>query len=285
MFACLVVGCSSTPTSKQAATFGTSATAALELVKDARAVEADLGRERSIERYACNFLRGGKIVLAAKPEGKFSPVLVEQIQLLDAISNYADALSKATDPEIAAKLEASAATLSDSVVTLAGSLPAASASPIIGPAVKLISTVAVDVIELETRARLREVITRTDPFLRTAAAKLLEDLATVEIDTARSFAQWKAARACSLEALRSDIRTPAHRLYTSYKDADAVGRQFHQRSLALAQRGEILGALLRAHYDLISDEVDLDATLQKLKDIVQRLNALKKVLTPSSSDS
>ena len=247
--------------------------------------EVDLARERGIEKQACQFLRGGPIVLAGKPDGKVSPSLAEQLKLLDAISAYATALSKATDPQVMADLEASAATLSDSVTGFATGLPQASTSPIFGPTVKLISTIAVDIVELETRARLRQVIQHMDPFIRTASEKLLVDLDPVEKDMVLSFKVWQRAKACNLRAIRADIQTAKNDLYTNYKEADIIARQFQERITVLDGRDEILLALQQAHFALLSDSVDFKASLQKLKDIVAQLQVLKKAITPTSVKS
>lgn len=280
LIAYLLSACSTSPTSKQVAEFGKSADAAVAIVKDARSAEVDLVRERTIERQACSFLRGSPIVLAAKPDGALSPNLAPQLELLGAISDYAAALSKATDPQVMADVEAAAGALSDSTVAFAGSLPSASSSPLIGPAVHLVSTVAIDIVEMEMRARLRKVIQQTDPFLRTATTKLLEDLGPVQTDVARSFAQWKRARACSLEYMRANPGTPRSDLYASFKDADSVARQFQQRIAVLDNSPALLSALLQAHFNLLNSDVDIEISLQKLKAIVKNLEELKKALAP-----
>lgn len=280
LIAYLLSGCSTSPTSRQVAEFGSSADGAIAVVKGARTVEIDLARERTIERQACGFLRGSPIVLAAKPDGALSPNLAPQLELLGAISDYAAALSKATDPQVMADVEAAAGALSGSTVAFAGSLPSASSSPLIGPAVQLVSTVAIDIIEMEMRARLRRVIQQTDPFLRTAAAKLLEDLGPVQTDMARSFAQWKHARACSLEYMRANPATPRSDLYASFKDADSVARQFQQRITILDNSPALLGALQQAHFNLLNSDVDIEISLQKLRAIVKNLEELKKALAP-----
>jgi hypothetical protein len=276
-------GCSLSPTSEQAASFGKSADTALTMLTNARAVEGDLALHTEIETRACNYLKENIIGFAAHTTGPVSAAYAPQIELLQAITEYAQALSKATDPKLTSDLESAAGKLTASSGTFVKSLPSASSSPIFGPAINVVSSVAINLVEIDTRQRIRNVVEQTDPFLQTAAIKLLKDLEPVESRLRVSYQKWLGEKECILRSIRSSPELSKAVIYKVYIDADQEARNFSVRLDVLAKRGKILGALLDAHYQLLSTDVDFDASLSKLQSVITELQALQKAAQPSAS--
>jgi hypothetical protein len=280
----LCTACAS-PSSQEATKFGSAATSALTIITDSRTAQIDLIRESQIEVRACNYLNHGVVDLYPPLDGKGPKLIEEQISLLTAITDYAKALSVATDPQAISDLEAAAAKLPTASSSLLASVPNTGSSPLIGPAITLVSTVAVDVVELETRARLRSVIEATRGPLDVAVLQLMEDSVKVQNILDNAYQQWASAKKCNLDNLyQSNIAANGRPyLYSAYKDADSVARGFRQRLSVLNPNklAAALTALEETHAALLSNDVDFQAAYQKLKDIVSQLQAINSAAAPA----
>jgi hypothetical protein len=284
-------GCAS-PSSKEAADFGKAASDTLAIISDSRTAEIDLIREAGAERRACDYLTQGKINLRPPLDSKGSKLVQEQLALLKAITEYAKALSDATDPQGNTDLEAAgtklaAATTSFATPALSVVAPSISSSPVIGPAITLLSAVAIDIVELETRARLRAVIEANRLILDLAVQRIRIDAAEVERLVRDSYSRWASAKACNLRVLRAGNETVNGNapLYSVYKDADAAAHAFLQRLTVLdvADLAKALEALVKAHDALLANDIDFQLANQKLKEIVADLQALNKAASAAAT--
>lgn len=265
------------PTTEEAASFGKVANDAVAAFTENRAVELDLQRAAHIESRACRYLVTGGVNLSPPLDDHGSKLFDSQVNLLTSIADYADALSKATDPKSFADLEAAATQLSTATTGLIAALPNATTSPVTGPVIQLISTVAIDLVELELRARLRAVVEAMQPKLDEAMLLLVNDWDNVESILRARHRAWIEAKSCNLRILHRAAGTPTPALYTTYKDADTEARQFKARISALTKEQliDLFAKLIEAHKALSSPGIDFPAALAKLKDVATQIRAVQ----------
>lgn len=281
----LFCGACASPSSQEATKFGKAATDTLTVITDSRVANIDLVRESGIEERTCGYLSKGTIALDPPLNGKSDELLEKQLGLLTAVSDYAKALSDATDPQSISELEAAAAKLPGATSSLFAAIPNSAGSPLVGPAVTLISNVAINLVELETRARLRSVIQATKPYLDTAALQIIDDSDQVEHILSAAYKKWAAAKRCNLQLLRQNdqiVNGNAY-LYSTYKDADNSARAFKQRLAILNKKKLIktLRALIEAHDALLSGDVDFQLAFQRLQEIVKDLQGIRAAVAPA----
>jgi hypothetical protein len=267
----LCAACAS-PSSQEAAKFGQAATATLTIITDARSTDIDLMRETGIEQRTYNYLTTGTMALDRPLDSKAEKLIAEQIDLLTSLSDYANALAQATDPKGNADLEAAAAKLPGATSALFTSIPSSTSSPLVGPVVTLVSSVAVDVVELETRDRLRRVIETAEPFLEVAVNQIIIDNDKVQNMLGSAYHSWIRAKEKNLSILRQNYGVA----YSAYKDADSVSNGFKQRLSTLNRDtlGKTLIALETTHKALLSNDIDFSAAFADFTKIAGQLRTI-----------
>jgi hypothetical protein len=250
-----------------------------------------------VERRACYYLQNGEFDLRPPVNSYKNPLIEDQINLLTAISDYAKALSDATDPQGLSNLQSAAGSLATTTnkSATAASAPAAAkptsspvaansssaSSPIIGPAITLVSKVAIDVVQLETLNEVRTIVEQMDPYLYYAQLLITTDSPKVEKILITAYTNWKNNKSCVLKTLKNsnEINVP---LYSMYKDADSAALGFEQRVKALdtTKLNDTLLALAQAHHALLTNDVDFQVAIKEFSDYAADLKALGSAITP-----
>lgn len=257
-------GCAQAPTTAQVASFGKAASSITMTLQSAEATSQELRREQMIDLAACGFLSTGQLRLAVAARRQRQD-FGRQVELIEAIATYADALAKATDPAEVAKVEAASSNLATASAQFAAALPGFSSAPIIAPIATLMGRLGSDLIEYDMRRRLRAVIEAVNPRLVEAVVVLNDDLAEMAKDLRASLVAWRNAKECVLRQMRSDTRISRLELYDRYREADRMARDYETRAKVLDERAVALGRLSDAHQALLNEPTNINAALASLQ--------------------
>ncbi|MBN8939123.1 MAG: hypothetical protein J0H01_06510 [Rhizobiales bacterium] len=277
LIAMVASGCVQAPTTVQVAAFGKAASAITTTLHSAEATGQELRLEQTIEAEACRFLGAGPPRLAVvprRPQRDFR----SQIELVEAIANYAEMLAKATDPAEVAKVEAASAKLATASSQFASAIPGFSSAPIVAPIATLMGKLGADLIEHDLRRRLRAVIESVNPRILEAAAMLPTDLEDMAEELRRSLVAWRGAKRCILSRMRSDPRMARHELYDRYREADRIAREYETRVRVLDQRGTALAKLAEVHDALLREPENIDAALASIQIYATQLLDIRKAV-------
>lgn len=273
-------GCTMSPTTEQVAAFGEAAQAVSDDFKGAYQLRADMVKAADIDRRARAYLTSADILLPTSPAPKLGKEFDEQIALIDSYAKYFKALSKATDPAQFDKLQAAADGYASSMNKLVGNLaaitgtPSAIPLPVIGPALQLISFTGVNLVEYESRRRVRALIEQMDLVVALGASKLIQDIEADKEILVKTYRAWHSAKIELLIAVKQR-NEPG---YVHFIEADAIARDYLTRLKILDDAGRDLYTLMDAHASLLDDSDDAEEKFAKFSDFANRLSALKEAL-------
>ncbi|MGH6840200.1 MAG: hypothetical protein ACREDT_15705 [Methylocella sp.] len=265
----LCAGCAS-PSSQPAAKFGKTATDSLTIIADARSADLDLIRETGIERRASSYLSGGPITIDHPPP-KSLTLLEDQLDAITAINEYATALAKATDPKGIQDLRDATGKIPGAANALLAAIPVSAPSPLT-PAITLISTVAVDIIDLQIRAELRQIIETVNPYLIAFIDHIILDGPTVDAELKGAYHSWINAKTANLSIIPGNYAVS----YYAYREADTIAQNFKHRLAVLNNNKivEVLVAMRKAHTALLSTDIDFEAAFSEFSQIAASINKI-----------
>ncbi|WP_119389063.1 hypothetical protein [Taklimakanibacter lacteus] len=280
IIAAFLAACSSSPTLEQSAEFGKSASTVANAYASAQQTEVDLIKVANVESGACDYLRDARLMFPVRQPDKSSAAIKEQVLFLKAVEEYATALSQAVDPAGVKKLEAAGdgfAVSAAGFVEKSAASQGGAVSPVVAPAIKTTTSIGIRLFDYGLRRRVREVVEKTDNVLKAGAIKLIQDVEKNKSALNTRYAAWLERKQCTLNRLR-EMPTTGAELYHEYVDANGAAEQFQSRIKVLDRTGEILGKLLDAHYALLSDDIDLKATLAEFRKLAGELDLLRTAI-------
>lgn len=268
-----LVSCALSPTTEQVSEFGKAATNVIDDFQGAEKLHAELVVGRDIDVRAQSYLTGNTPELPGLPKPKTVHVYTEKMQFIDALADYFDALSKATDPAAMTKLENAADGFAGAMSSFAGTVatiggaPAPSGLAVVGPAMQLVSFVGVNLYEYELRNRVHKIIEGMDPVVVQGTEKLIKDIEAQKRLLRNDYHRWRTARGDVLAALRRSDATS----YAAFVASDAQAKAYRDRLSVLDDAGTDLALLIRTHRAMLSgDDAQITAGILLLGELARR---------------
>lgn len=254
-------GCANYPQQARIAAFGAAASEISVAGKAAYAANLDIARQRAEEEGVVAYLEKSATFM---PDYNAIPVNSPaqwgvRLRMIEAIGEYAEALSKTGEPGAAEKAAASGKTLAASVLTLSSargaSIPtAANAAPnLVAGFIRLGADAAL-------AARMRTVMVQTDPQLRQAVQLLKADFELLSTAPVRNAKGLTMVRSDLLQLLRADRRNSSTILRADYEEVIARERNTKALLATLSRIPDALQKLADAHHALVTSS-DSDRAL------------------------
>lgn len=267
------IGCAG-PRTDDVKAFGETTTKAVTLLKDSASLEGELAMRTATLQNACRYLNGHRYQLAAARTSRPPATITEQLKFLNALAGYADALSKATDPESITKLRAAAAQFSGAAAGFVAAVPGgASLSPVAGPVTKLFVNGVVDFSELQRQRQIRQIAASVNDDLLDGLKLVLDDHEGIRELEFQRIRDWEAAARCNLASVRR------HQALATFIDFDKEQRGYLARLHALDGAVKAMGQVVLAHDKIVNSEGDLGAAVHQLNLYLDNLLELKKAIT------
>jgi hypothetical protein len=281
--AVLLSACAQLPSDQKVKMFAGATTAASNMLQSGIDLNVDLAQRLGEEEAAHEYIANPKSDIALTSID-FSSIKKEALpskELIQAIADYADALSTAADAGTINDLRTAAGTLA-STVGGAVSPFAGPAAPLIGPVASLIGRGVGLAIGNAYTVEIREVIVMTDPAVKHAAAILKKSLTAIAHDNRTKIDELKLAKTGNLGEIRHDPNFSKSLGYGDYHAANTEIRTTIATNIALQQYGQILDKMVAAHESLMAPESDPNAALVDFAATIKDIAALTTALKPAT---
>jgi hypothetical protein len=279
--AALLAACAQLPSDQDIKAFAKATAAASAMLKSGVDLNVDLAHRIGEEKAAHNYISKSKpgIALTSIDFPNIEKEALPSKELIQAIADYADALSNAADAGTISDLRAAAGTLA-STVGAAVSPFAGPAVPIIGPAATLIGRGFGSAIGNAYANEIREIIVTTDPAVKDAAAVLKKSLAIIARNNRRKIDILTGAKIGNLKEIRDSPNFSKGVGYVDYRAANNELRALIAANIALQQYRGILDKMVAAHESLVAPERDASTALADFAATIQSITALTTAVRP-----
>lgn len=276
MLLMLAAGCGTGPETSKVAAFGAAATNTVSVIGETGRLENDLAVAYATEINACRYLQAQHYTIAPKRLDKVEPRLREQAKFLQALSAYAAALAKATDPNAIANLKAAAGRLSGSASAfIAAASPTAALA---APVVKVGVDALVNVSEAQRMREIRQIAAEVDPLLVDAAELVMDGDRKDEALLRRQLARWESAARCGLRYVEAG--SPG--AYQQLMAIDKAKRDFEARERIANRRVYAMATLIRAHHSLAEGSGDLASATAAINTFLDSISGFEAVIGKGS---
>ncbi|WP_144223485.1 hypothetical protein [Mesorhizobium amorphae] len=201
----------------------------------------------------------------------------KQIEVLEALNSYANALSQAADKGVTAELASAASTLATSTSGLVSAASPTSAA-IIEPAGKFAGDLAGIALKNQYALKIRQIVRNVDPFVQRIAEQMPAALAEIIDGTRHQVENYQVSRGLTLAELRSDRRSTRLDLYREYLLARADVDGAWTLQTALENSAGIFAKLAAAHKALAENAPNSEAAIQDFATVANDLAALIKAV-------
>lgn len=271
----IVGGCAATPGIVEVASFGEATTNAVSVIGETSQLEDDLALAYATELNACRYLRSQSYVVAPLRTDPPQRHLAEQAAFLKALSNYATALSKATDPNAIAKLKAAANQLTTSAAKLLTAASAAApGAAIIAPIFKASVDVGIFISERQKMHEIQKIAADVQPLLLDATFLILNDDDKDRDILRKRLRSWETAARCSLQ----HIRPSSGEAYQQFVSLDKAKREFMAREEIANRRVTAITKVQAAHAILAKGNADLDGATDDINVFLDDIAGLKTAI-------
>lgn len=280
MLLMLAAGCGTGPETSKVAAFGAAATSTVSVIGETGRLENDLAVAYATEINACRYLQAQHYTIAPKRLDPVEPRMKAQEEFLKALSGYAAALSKATDPNAVANLKAAANQLTGSASKfLAAASPVAPGAALAAPVFKAGVDTLVHVSEAQRMKEIRKIAAEVDPLLLDAAFIIREDDEKDAELLRRRLLRWEAAAKCNLQNMGQD-RAGAYQQFMALNKAK---REFEVRKDIADQRADAIVRLAQAHTALATGSEDLRSVTESINAFVDGIAGLRAAVGKGSA--
>jgi hypothetical protein len=233
------------------------------------------------EKAAYDYITKSGLALTSIDFSSVEKEALPSKELIQAIADYADALSSAADAGTINDLRTAAGTLASTVGTAVSPF-AGPAVPLIGPAASLIGRGIGLAIGNAYAIEIREVIVMTDPSVKAAAAILKKSLAIIARNNRTKIDEFTVAKTGNLGEIRDDPNFSKSLGYGDYHAANTETRALMATNVALRRYKQILDKLVAAHESLMAPESDASAALVDFSATIKDIAALTTALKPAT---
>lgn len=248
--AVVLAACASPDTAKIAA-LGEAAKKSVVLVGEAKAtgevVSNALGDEAALLAYVG---KSGRVTLDPAPQCVdptfWTKTWLERTETAKALADYVTALSKATDPDAALKIDGAA-------TALAG---------VVAPGAAAVAPVAQQAGQAIINLQIRAVMAQTDPYVEKAVENLKKDIGQLASVYKECLSEWAHNRTTVLLIARRSGANPEF-----YVNSIEQRRALATRIKALEEAPAILNAFREAHRELLENRLDIKALKKQFDDI------------------
>ena len=268
-------GCASAPPATDIAAFGAAAKQTTDLFRDAPVLGEELSAAIAEEVAARAYLEGRgtalpPVVGPLRDVARWRAAWKPKLDLLAAISAYADALAEAADPAGPQKVAAAGSNLVGTVFEVA-QLDAG--KEVAG----VVATLGKITIRAWTAREIRAAMAEVQPYLDAAGPLLAVDAAKTAALYRQYLRVWINRRQAVLVLVQGGSSRTEQ--YAAYEAAVADARQWKARVEALEQAGAVVERLAAAHRKLLENEFDAEAAIADLKELAIQLKALGGALS------
>ncbi|RUX85743.1 hypothetical protein EOA25_35325, partial [Mesorhizobium sp. M2A.F.Ca.ET.040.01.1.1] len=251
--ALFLTSCANYPQQARMAAFGAAATDLSSASKAAFTANVDIARQRAEEEGLVAYLEKGPVFM---PDYESMPVNSTaqwgvRLRMIEAIGDYAEALSKTGEPGAAEKAAASSKTLATSVAALSKAA-GATAGPVVQAAPDLVAGFVRLGADAALSGRMRSVMIQTDPHIRQAVSLLKADFEVLAKTPQANTSGLTMARTDLLRDLRADRRNSSTALVADYREVISRERDAKAVAAAFDQMPDALQKLADAHHALVT---------------------------------
>lgn len=269
-----LASCAALPTSDKVKTFGEAAAASSSALKDALSANRMIALQTSREREAASYMTG-KPYLLRMDEVDRSNVLQarEQLAVLSALDNYANALVRAADQGVIDELESA----SQRLATAAGAIGQTilpTASPIIGPAAKVTGRLGGLALGNAYAAEIQSIIVATDPTVQKVATTMPASLSAIARFATAQMEGYEVQRQVTLDAVQRDRGVDKLEMYKEYLIARSDVETLQVQADALKTSGGVFEQLAEAHHALATGTPDAATLVKKFSDTATDISEL-----------
>lgn len=268
-------GCASAPPATDIAAFGAAAKQTTDLFRDAPVLGEELSAAIAEEVAARAYLEGRgtalpPVVGPLRDVARWRAAWKPKLDLLAAISAYADALAEAADPAGPQKVAAAGSNLVGTVFEVARLDAGKEVAGVVGTLGKV-------TIRAWTAREIRAAMAEVQPYLDAVGPLLAVDAAKTAALYRQYLRVWINRRQAVLVLVQGGSSRTEQ--YAAYEAAVADARQWKARVEALEQAGAVVERLAAAHRKLLENEFDAEAAIADLKELAIQLKALGGALS------
>lgn len=252
----IAAGCVSFPKSSAVTQFAQATTTATTLLQNAAKLDLLLAQKNGYEQGVTEYIIGENDF--DFPPRDF-PLLDKQriaarVQILEAISAYAQALAALNDPQQASKVGDAITQLGSVVTTFTTSNFPGVNSAEIGPVSALIGTTTAFLVSQRSAIAIHDATNAADPWIKKAVELLSNDFVILNRRFGRRLHELVAAQKQKIRYIRDDHTVNRIELEQRYSDLYAAYLDLSTQVTALDQSTAILNALVAAHDELRSSQ-------------------------------
>jgi hypothetical protein len=250
-----LTNCASFPKSAAITQFSQATTTATTLLQNAGKLDLQLSQKLGYEEAVTEYINGQSFKF---PPGDFALLdkkrISARLQVLGAISSYADALAALDDPQQPAKVGTAISGLG-SVVTNFSKVANPNANTAeIAPVVNLLGASVTFFVSQQNAIAIRNAVKVADPWIKQAASLLIADFSILNRRYTRRLTELRALQKQKIRYVRRDSKVTRIDLENRFSELYTADQDLSTQVTALQQSTNILNALVAAHDELANSE-------------------------------